>query len=434
MQYNQPYGVTDPNAGYINGDPSVGQAGSIPPAASIEYPQREIVALINAGNLVPNNGDLVQLAKAIQSGAICFAVDTSGAANTVVATLNPNPGSYKAGNVYFVKMKFAPTGPSTVNFNGIGFAPIVKSGGAPLAGGEWAANDVIELRCDGTKFFTGTQAGAAAGLPPNVVIKPTANLDIYVNASTGSDTLYDGTTATVSGAHGPFKTIQMGVNTAFNYAPSQYQITIHVAAGTYTEAVSTPLYAGPSLIIDGGNAATTMVNSTSVNAGAGYHVIAVQGPNVMTCQNISVTNTTSGGNWCGFVGESNATMKCFNTGSDVMSGWIFYGNDGAVASNGHNYHGASIGGIALSIFGNVNVTGNHTFNNAINVAGQTMQAAGGTCGVSPQNPATWINFSNVTGIKYSAYGNGVVTAQGLGVNYFPGTVPGSVSSGGQYLG
>ena len=46
MKYNQPFGISDPNGAYINGDPSAGIAGSIPPAASIEYPQREIVNLI----------------------------------------------------------------------------------------------------------------------------------------------------------------------------------------------------------------------------------------------------------------------------------------------------------------------------------------------------------------------------------------------------
>jgi hypothetical protein len=46
MQYNAPYGVSDPNGAYINGNPSTGTMGSIPPAMSIEHPQREIVNVI----------------------------------------------------------------------------------------------------------------------------------------------------------------------------------------------------------------------------------------------------------------------------------------------------------------------------------------------------------------------------------------------------
>ncbi|MHC2399095.1 hypothetical protein ACVMGC_003639 [Bradyrhizobium barranii subsp. barranii] len=30
MKYNQPYGVSDPKAPYINGNPATGQQGSIP--------------------------------------------------------------------------------------------------------------------------------------------------------------------------------------------------------------------------------------------------------------------------------------------------------------------------------------------------------------------------------------------------------------------
>ena len=77
MLYNQPYGITDTNAAYINGNPSTGTMGSIPPASAIEFDQREIVAVIQyAANLglidyanqvcqQPSNADLQQLLKAI---------------------------------------------------------------------------------------------------------------------------------------------------------------------------------------------------------------------------------------------------------------------------------------------------------------------------------------------------------------------------------
>ncbi|MCA1452826.1 hypothetical protein I6F35_06275 [Bradyrhizobium sp. BRP22] len=81
MKYNQPYGLPDEtilyDTPYINGDPSIGRAGSIPPGAGIEYDQREIVAVIQwaydhgyydyAAQLcqAPSNADLTQLLKAI---------------------------------------------------------------------------------------------------------------------------------------------------------------------------------------------------------------------------------------------------------------------------------------------------------------------------------------------------------------------------------
>jgi hypothetical protein len=63
MKYQRPYGVSDPNAAYVNGNPSTGTMGSIPPAASIEYPQREIVNLITDSKFTPTDADLVSSAK-----------------------------------------------------------------------------------------------------------------------------------------------------------------------------------------------------------------------------------------------------------------------------------------------------------------------------------------------------------------------------------
>ncbi|GGC68664.1 hypothetical protein [Chelatococcus reniformis] len=84
MKYQQPYGVSDPNASYVNGNPAAGTAGSIPPAAAIEHAQRELVHFIQwvltdpadrgalnngipfkIGTTIPSAGDLQQLRKAL---------------------------------------------------------------------------------------------------------------------------------------------------------------------------------------------------------------------------------------------------------------------------------------------------------------------------------------------------------------------------------
>lgn len=65
MQYNKPFDQANPAAGYVNGNPATNTAGSIPCAEGLEYPQREIVNAIAAAGLVPSNGDLTQLSKAI---------------------------------------------------------------------------------------------------------------------------------------------------------------------------------------------------------------------------------------------------------------------------------------------------------------------------------------------------------------------------------
>ena len=79
MQYNQPLDQpSNPNAPYIDGNPGAGIQGSIVPAASIEYDQREVVEVIyrafqrgysdfsNTPCAAPFNSDLMQLRKAIE--------------------------------------------------------------------------------------------------------------------------------------------------------------------------------------------------------------------------------------------------------------------------------------------------------------------------------------------------------------------------------
>lgn len=77
MKYQPPfkYGATpavpgihsdDADAAYVNGDPTTGEEGSIPPAEAFEHPLREIMAVITDAALVPSHTDLTQLLQAIK--------------------------------------------------------------------------------------------------------------------------------------------------------------------------------------------------------------------------------------------------------------------------------------------------------------------------------------------------------------------------------
>ena len=67
MQYQAPLGSTDPNASYAQGSPAAGVRGSFIPAAAVEQPMRELMAIIGADpSLTPSNGDLGQALKAIR--------------------------------------------------------------------------------------------------------------------------------------------------------------------------------------------------------------------------------------------------------------------------------------------------------------------------------------------------------------------------------
>ena len=64
MKYVQPLGAAE-DAPYVDANPAAGIEGSAVPAASLEHPQREIVAAILEAGLTPDPEDLTQLPQAI---------------------------------------------------------------------------------------------------------------------------------------------------------------------------------------------------------------------------------------------------------------------------------------------------------------------------------------------------------------------------------
>jgi hypothetical protein len=156
MQYNQPYGmpaeVTWGDTPYVNGNPSTGTQGSIPPAASIELPQREIVNVIrDAALLTPSNSDQHQLAKSIQSNLL-WSNDDAGTANQYQTTLTPAPSAYFKYMTVVMKIGNVNTGASTLNVNVMGPKPIVHVDGSQLNSAELKAGAVVCFIYDGANF------------------------------------------------------------------------------------------------------------------------------------------------------------------------------------------------------------------------------------------------------------------------------------------
>lgn len=80
MKYTQPLNEAE-DAHYINGDPSIGQTGSIIPAGALENPQREIVNTITSAGLTPSASSNSQLAQAISA-------KITAASNTLQTQIN----------------------------------------------------------------------------------------------------------------------------------------------------------------------------------------------------------------------------------------------------------------------------------------------------------------------------------------------------------
>ena len=92
------------------------------------------------------------------TGHIPYAADI-GTANAKAVTLNPAPTSYVDGMAIAFKNAVQNTGAVTINVNGLGAKPIVKSNGNALTSGNLKANSVYTLRYNGTSFFLQGEGG-----------------------------------------------------------------------------------------------------------------------------------------------------------------------------------------------------------------------------------------------------------------------------------
>ena len=162
MKYQPPFGdpnVIDPNASYVNGDPRIGLAGSIAPAAMMEFPQREIVNAIIGGGLEPDDGDLDQLDKVIKRSSKIYVID-QGTPNSIIVNPVPTLLAYLAGNAYEVRVAGTNTGPVIINVSGLGARSLVRLNGSPLVAGDIVAGGIALVVYDGINFQLLTSASA----------------------------------------------------------------------------------------------------------------------------------------------------------------------------------------------------------------------------------------------------------------------------------
>ena len=266
MKYNQPYGVSDPNAPYINGNPSTGTMGSIPPAASIEYPQREIVNFISDSRLTPDNADLHQIGKSVQSNGVVYC-DDQGTLNQLVITVAPAPTALIKGMVFIVKSAISNTGPTTLKVNALAPVPVVRATvtSRRCELGDIAPNALLAYRLRRHEFSDGLVAaatgcadlsGRATGL-----LRQRHNRERRLSMDRRR-WLADG--------HGPYKTIQARVPArSALYNMNGFSITINVADGTYNEGVSVPRQNGAGFVQLNGNVtnpANCHVHATNTSA------------------------------------------------------------------------------------------------------------------------------------------------------------------------
>lgn len=198
MLYTQPTG-TAANSPFVGKNVAAGIQGSKVPAAAVEAPQREIVALIAASGQSPTGTDLQQLLKGVRSGILNFYVDT-GSADALIITPNPVYAAIVDGNEFVIVKGAAAnaTATPTLAVNGIS-QPLKKPDGSALAAGDLPAGAIISVRSlSGAFRVSGTRKsdiGALTSGPTFVssiiqqipAVAPVAN--VFFGAGAGSYTV-----------------------------------------------------------------------------------------------------------------------------------------------------------------------------------------------------------------------------------------------------
>ena len=356
--------------------------------------------------------------------------DTSSTPNTIVAPFSPAITSVAFGDMFKVRLNNTLTGPANILINAIPSIAVVRPDGTPTQLNDAFAGEMLLMMYDGTKIQIINSLGV-------VTASLSAPQIYYVNGTTGSDSLYDGSSATVSGSHGPFKTIGHAVSQVYKFNMNGFNITINVADGTYNESLSFSSLNGSGNVFLVGNHASPQnvaLNGLTSRSGVvqgggnwgmdGFYITAGSGPNTgdeMACITIQGGTFTPGNLWFGTA----TGAHCRVSGPSYMPlqgcTWTIVGN--ALAHIVVGRQGLLQTGTYAPNLPSLVVNNPVAFSSFVSAS---------ELGVCQLIYASITNPGYVSGAKFSAALNGVLNSNGAGVNYYPGSIAGSATSGGQY--
>jgi hypothetical protein len=259
---------------------------------------------------------------------------------------------------------------------------------------------------------------------PQLSASPT----FFVNAATGSDTLGDGSASL------PFQTLQKARNYAATFDYAGLYFPTYNCTGAFTQGVICG-----SLLIGASNEIFTFNSGSSVSAiDSDCFTVANAAAVVITATGTPVVLSTSGsapGN--GYAIQSRGVANvlvsagvnfgaCYAGHCSSNAGNIVLNNNYTISGSSPNHFQIQIGGgiITTNLLTPQTVTlvGTPAFSNAF--------AAISCPGQIASHGVTW--SGGATGTRYSAILNGTITTNGSGASYFPGSIAGVTSSGGQY--
>lgn len=285
------------------------------------------------------------------------------------------------------------------------------------------AGDVEEIACTaaGRALIAGASA-AAQRTTLSVRETLVANRTYYVRTD-GSNS-NDGLANTSGGA---FLTIQKAIDVAAGLDIGAFTVTVQVADGTYTGAT---IVTGPWL----GNGTVQVIGNTGTPANV---IISTTSADCFTSQNggrlfvngMELRTTTSGN--CLFA----PTTGAISFGSAIRFGacanyHMFATTNGAIVATA-NY---SVVGAAQAHFQATTAGVIQCIGRTVTLSGSQAYVIFASCARSGTLEAHGSTFTGgtITGNRYFSDNCAVVFTNGGGANFFPGSVAGSTSNGGQY--
>ena len=317
-----------------------------------------------------------------------------------------------------------------------------------------------------TDTVIGVQGGTTDVQYPLSIVRTvlTGNLNLYVNASTGSDS-YNGLSATYTGGvNGPYATIQGGLNNAAAaYDIAGFVLTLSCAAGTY-DGFTFPSFISTqfqnnnfgfgvvivvgdtsnvaNVVIDGANTGTDITVLTPSPVLNSIDSLTLDGTNISSAV---VLVAQTGASLCVGTPDTSATTSGIavkNTGANrptIFNALVLAALDlsGNITINGGTYTGAinSIQEAIVTLGSNNPLT--LTVANGTQFPGPTGFASAGDeqAGLIQALAATFVD-NGAIGPKFIVQGPLAsidVVEIGGNLNTFPGNAPGTCTAGGSYI-
>jgi hypothetical protein len=420
---------------YSGGNQATGTPATIVPAWWMNMVQEEIRNVVVAAGISPNKNDNAQLLAAISgiTGGNIYLPLAGGTMTGVIAFSLPvgPPDPMTSGELLSLRGGGAgnPDYAIGINTNEFWF-------GTPLPTNHFT-------------FYGGMQINAR--IPPNgsppvqpydlmtlgywhSVVRPplTANGNFYIDAALGSDTTGDGSSGN------PWTTLQYAYNwIQANVNFAGYQCNIHMADGIYTGGlVAAGSFigannAGSLLILGNSSDPTAVVIHTT-----GADCVDVSAGGSISLKHLTVVSTTSGGaGGDGVTASYTGELFLYDMNFGACSGNQMYaaGGGSVIVMTDYQITGGAQVHAQAAQQGYIEMSSTPARHIAIALVGNPNFSAGfvmaGDGGIYASNN---VFTGSATGPRYDAHLNGVIFTNGKGANYFPGSVAGGVSTGGQY--